>query len=406
MKLSDGQDFVRNTVPPSTPRISTVALIGEFGPPLLAAARSFRDAGIEVAVLAFGEETPLDWSNAISFAGTIPHEQVGTPAGFTRVCEFLERTRAQALLPFWDPQMEWLAENQHLLPAGCRLLCSAKPTLKRIQAKHDQIEIARRSGFEILPTWELESIQDIAAIDPTAFPVCLRPSVPMNVQPRFKVEVLPSAAELRAFLANRTWGPEPLIVQPFSLLPTIVVHGIRSESGEMLALEAFLPAMRFEGISLELLPLRLDYRLAQSCRKFADEADITGPFHFDLLYCAENSTCYYLEVNARLGGTTDKVVKMGFAEPLLALAAYGFDVNIPKYRFRGSRPIVNRRALLKHLRALSKGYLSPLDFPVGRLRHVCLSLRSLLWDRDSIASARDLRGTWYFYFGSRHAARR
>ncbi|MGC2398272.1 MAG: hypothetical protein WA510_00750 [Acidobacteriaceae bacterium] len=396
-----------NAASPKASAISKVALFGEFGPPLLAAARSFRDAGIEVVVLGLGKDTPLDWSNAISFAATMPHEQVGTPSGLAYISDFLERTKAQALLPFWDPEMLWLAEHQHLLPAGCKLLSSSKQALERVHSKNDQLEIAGRSGFRILPTWKLLSKGDITAVDPGAFPVCLRPSVAENVHPGFKAEVLQSPSELKSFLARRTWGPEPLLVQPFLSLPTIVVHGVRSESGELLALEAFIPSMRFEGISLELLPMHLNHRLVLCCRNFADEAEITGPFHFDLLYSAEDSTYHYLEVNARLGGTTDKVLKLGFEEPLLALSAYGFDVPVKPYRFRGGRPIVNRRALLKHIRALLRGYLSPLDFPVtGRLPHLLLSLRSLLWDRDSIASTRDLRGTWYFYFGSRYAAKR
>jgi hypothetical protein len=399
MKFSRGQVSER--------QISTVALLGEFGPPLLAAARSFRDAGIAVVVLGIGKVSPLDWSSAIHYGASIPQEEVGTSAGLALICDFLEHTNAQALLPLWDTQMEWLAENEQQLPPGCKLLCSSKSALDRIRAKHDQLEIAARSGFSILPTWKLSSVADASAIDPAAFPICVRPSVSSNAHPRFKAEVFHSLADLESFLGEHIWGPEPLLVQPFLLLPTAVVHGVRAESGEMLELEAFFPAMRFEGISLELLPLPLHHRLVDGCRKFAEQADLTGPFHFEFLYCADSQAYHYLEVNVRLGGTTDKVVRMGFNEPLLTLAAYGFDVQITPYRFRAGRAIVNRRALLKHMRCLMRGYISPLDFPVsGRLHHWLLSLRSLVFDHDSIASTRDLRGTFYFYFGSRYAAKR
>jgi hypothetical protein len=398
---------VQNSALPQATRVSVVALFGEFGPPLLSAARSFRDAGLKVVVLGLGNDTPLEWSNAISFGAAMPHEQVGTPAGLTCLSQFLEHTKADALLPFWDPEMVWLAEHQDLLPAGCKLLCSSKPALLRSQSKDDQLEMARRSGFEVLPTWKLHSQEDIAGVDLGAFPVCLRPSAAPEIEPPFKVEVLQSLSELQSFLAGRTWGPQPLLVQPFLSLPTIVVHGVRSEAGELLALESFIPSMRFEGISLELLPMPTSSQLALSCSKFADAADLTGPFHFDLLYSAEDSTYYYLEVNARLGGTTDKVLRLGFDEPLLSLAAYGFDVPVKPYRPRGGRPIVNRRQLIKNIRALMRGHYSPLDFPAtARFPRLLMLLRSLLWDRDSIASTRDLRGTLYFFFGSRYAARR
>jgi hypothetical protein len=225
------------------------------------------------------------------------------------------------------------------------------------------------------------------------------------VKPTFKVEVMRSLAELQVFLALRTWGPDPLLVQPFLPVPTVVIHGVRSDAGELIALEAFIASTKFEGVTLELQPFPMDAELARCCRKFADETGITGPFHFELLYSAETKVFYYLEVNVRLGGTTDKVFKLGFDEPLLALSAYGFDVRVRPYRPREGRAVVNRRAVLKHMYSVVKGRLSPLDYPVaGRLRHLFLSLSSLLWDGDSIASLRDLQGTWFFYVAQRPPA--
>ena len=158
--------------------------------------------------------------------------------------------------------------------------------------------------------------------------------------------------------------------------------------------------MRFEAISLELRPLPMDGRLAECCRNFANEVGITGPFHFDLLYSEETSTFHYLEINPRLGGTTDKVFRLGFDEPLWTLAAYGFDVQARQYRAQRGRSVINRRAMLKHISWIMQGRLSPLDYPlVGPFRHLLLSLLRLLWAKDSIASARDLRGTWRLYTG-------
>ncbi len=263
---------------------------------------------------------PLVWSSAVRFAAYMPLEDVGTPAGIAILCEFIQRTNAEALLAFWDPEMLWLAANEDSLPRGCKLLMSSKEALQGVQSKHDQLQLAERCGFSVLPTWQLSRQEDASGIDPAAYPVCLRPSAPSGVKPTFKVEVLQSPSELNAFLGRRTWGPEPLLVQPFLPLPTVVIHGVRSESGELLALEAFIAPMKFQGITLELRPLRLDENIARCCRKFANEAGITGPFHFELLYSAETGSFYYLEINARLGGTTDKVFRLGFDEPLLTLS--------------------------------------------------------------------------------------
>jgi hypothetical protein len=165
-------------------------------------------------------------------------------------------------------------------------------------------------------------------------------------------------------------------------------------------LESFVAAMRFEAISLELRPLPMDGRLAECCRNFANEVGITGPFHFDLLYAEETSTFHYLEINPRLGGTTDKVFKLGLDEPLWALSAYGFVVQTHQYRAQRGRSVINRRAMLKHIFWIVRGRLSPLDYPIaGPFRHLLLSLLRLLWAKDSVASVRDLRGTWRFYSG-------
>lgn len=395
---STDQEELRNTAG----KISTIALYGEFGPPILTAARSFRDAGIKVVVLGIGSGKPSVWSNAVSLAALMRPDDVGTPAGIAVISDFIQQTNAQALLSLWDPHMLWLAANRESLPQGCKLLMSSKETLQAIQSKHHQLPVARRCGFSVLPTWELFQKSDVCRIDPAGYPVCLRPSAPQEVRPQFKVEVLQSPSELKAFLEGRTWGPGPLLVQSFLPLPTAVIHGVRSELGELLALESFVATMKFEGITLELRPLPMDGNIAECCRNFVNQAGITGPFHFELLYSAETGAFHYLEINPRLGGTTDKVFRLGFDEPLLTLAAYGFDVAVRQYRAQGGRSVINRRSVLKHMSWVVQGRLSPLDYPlVGPFRHLLLSLLRLLWAKDSIASARDLRGTWWLYSGRR-----
>ena len=390
----------RDEQPKAPRKTATVALFGAFGPPILTAARSLRDAGIDPVVLCVGSRVPLVWSSAVRSAAYVPLEDVGTPAGIAILCEFIQRTKAEALLAFWDPEMLWLAANEDSLPRGCKLLMSSKEALQGVQSKHDQLQLAERCGFSVLPTWQLSRQEDASGIDPAAYPVCLRPSAPSGVNPTFKVEVLQSPSELNVFLGRRTWGPEPLLVQPFLPLPTVVIHGVRSESGELLALEAFIAPMKFQGITLELRPLPLDENIARCCRKFANQAGITGPFHFELLYSAETGSFYYLEINARLGGTTDKVFRLGFDEPLLTLLAYGFQVPVRPYRAPGDRPVTNRKSVLKHMLSVARGRRTPVDYPVaGRVSHLLLSLRALLWDKDSIASMRDLRGTWLHYNG-------
>src|SRR5271155_5184589 len=98
----------RDEQPKAPGRIATVALFGAFGPPILTAARSLRNAGIDPVVLGVGNSAPQVWSSAVRFAAYMPLEDVGTPAGIAIISDFIQRTNAEALLAFWDPEMLWL----------------------------------------------------------------------------------------------------------------------------------------------------------------------------------------------------------------------------------------------------------------------------------------------------------
>jgi hypothetical protein len=74
---SAGRDGLAN----SAGEIATIALYGEFGPPILTAARSFSEAGLETVVLGIGSGKPSVWSNAVSRAELMRPDDVGTPAG-------------------------------------------------------------------------------------------------------------------------------------------------------------------------------------------------------------------------------------------------------------------------------------------------------------------------------------
>ena len=119
--------------PKAARKIATVALYGEFGPPILTAARSFRDAGIEAVVLGIGSGKPSLWSNAVRSAALMLPGDVGTPAGISALNNFIQQTNAQALLAFWDPQILWVAANQDLslIHISARISSSPAPMRRR-----------------------------------------------------------------------------------------------------------------------------------------------------------------------------------------------------------------------------------------------------------------------------------
>src|SRR5205823_1167962 len=152
-----------------------------------------------------------------------------------------------------------------------------------------------------------------------AYPLALRPDVPFDNAPDFKVRLARSPAELRDFLAGLPPHEHAVVAQPFLPWPNLLVHGARAETGELLALRAYLVYRKFEGLALSLRGVETPPHVAACCRDFADAAGLVGCFHFDLLYCPADGRTYYLEVNARLGGTTDKVARLGYDEAALTL---------------------------------------------------------------------------------------
>ena len=251
-------------------------------------------------------------------------------------------------------------------------------------------------GFDVLPTWYLRSVKDCADVAADAFPICLRPSMGEGVDPYFKVELAATPDALERFVAGRTKVDVPIVAQPFLRLPNLVVHGVRSASRQILAMRSFLVPTKFQGVSLTLHPTVVAPAVEDACRRFVDEIGIVGCFHFELLASDADGKAYFLEINVRLGGTTNKVVKLGFDEPILHLRAFGFDV-LPT-----TSPVwataVNKRILVKHLLTALRGQLSQLDYPIdGRVRHAARDLRHLLTSADSNFDWRDLPGTMAFY---------
>jgi hypothetical protein len=191
---------------------------------------------------------------------------------------------------------------------------------------------------------------------------------------------------------------EGVIAQPFRHLPNLVVHGARSVSGELLALEGFLVPRKFEGVTLSIRRFSLPERIASQCRAFSHEAGLVGCYHFELLWDETTEQAYYLEVNVRLGGTTEKVLRRGYDEPALLMKSFGLPVGVPNVHSNDLRPVANKRALIKHVWYALRGRLTELDYPpVSRAHHLAASLGQLLTVQDSVFDWSDLRGTIDFH---------
>ncbi len=161
----------------------------------------------------------------------------------------------------------------------------------------------------------------------------------------------------------------------------------------------FLAYRKFQGFALSLRETTIPPELETRCRAFAELSGLVGTFHFDLLRSDRDARTYFLEINARLGGTTSKVLRLGFDEPMLALASFGL---APP---RSPRPLVPRAATTGKkmlLRSLASNVLhGPGDFSypqTNRWSELASLLGEFAFTKDSVLSAGDLRGSLWYVF--------
>jgi biotin carboxylase len=265
-----------------------------------------------------------------------------TSEGIFAVKSFVNRVHADAIISADDWILSLLGKSRAEFEPNCIVLAPNPSSLEKMWDKIEQINIARSSGFEVLPSFVLSSHADIGAIPDSAFPVVIRPSYINSTQPSFKAKVLNNQDELAIFYNSVRWTHTP-IVQSFRLAPNYILHGVRSKSGDILDLRLFKAYRKYRGFCTSMVPMPLSEYIELPARRFIEQSNIIGPFHFDFLGCEKEGKAYFLEVNIRLGGTTGKVIELGFDEPGLTLAAFNAHTPFPL------PPLCN------HLRATSLG---------------------------------------------------
>lgn len=369
---------------------------GIYGPPFLTIARSLGRRGVNVHLLHPGGKEGS--SRFIRSSTAFSTDLVCTDEGILEIKRHCRSVAADGLLSLSEVHLLWLSAHRQALEETCRLLISSDESLQLLlRSKSEQIALARAVGWQVLPTYEVFSKGDLESIPQEAYPVCLRPANPADTLPQFKVQLMQDPLQLASWLETiYIHAGGKLIVQSFKPVPNLVIHGISDQENEVRYMQGFLVARKFEGISLSVERMELSTAQEQRVRAFSKRAKLVGCYHFEALLCEDCD--YFLEINLRFGGTTDKVARLGFDEPWLHLAVQlGLTAAEPK--INGAR-VVNKRSVMKHLVAACKGNLSSLDFPVkGRFSHSVLSLRDLVVARDSIWDWDDLNASIRFHLG-------
>jgi hypothetical protein len=376
-----------------------VLLVGPWCPAALAFARSAARRGLGVYLLQATSQLPNPSAvSGLRGATAIPPHLVGTREGLDAIKRYAADVEASALVALLDNELLWLGEHRTEFGPSCRVLMQTTRSYSAVLSKCHQLNLAQQAGLVVLPTYLLLRPEDAAEIPAAAFPLVLRPDRAEDVQPPFKVRLVHSPGQLQDVIRGCLTLRSPIIAQPFQRLPNLLVHGVRRPSGDVIASRCYVVPRKFEGVTLALDPSAFPPGLDEKCREFAAIAGITGCYHLEFLFSPKDNRAYFLEVNARLGGTTDKVVQTGFDEPALLLQAYDVIPRTAPPVERRARRIANKRALLKHVVAAARGRLTALDYPVATpLAHIAYSCRDLLLARDSIFDWRDVMGSVKFH---------
>ncbi len=381
-----------------------------FWAPSMAFLRRCSEAGIAVHLMPlvdpstanpqFRSQKP---SAAITSLGErIPWGIDKSPQTLDTVLRFVQSVHADAISSDDEATLLWLASHRLSLEPDCRVMASPEASIQQLTRKSEQTALAARSGFAVLPTWLLHTQKDAETLPEASFPLCLRPTQINSVQPVFKAQRVDSPSHLHNFLDSLQWT-SPLIAQTFCLGPNLVLHGVRGVDGRILALECFQTLRKHHGFALTIQRCTTPPSVHAAALRFAELANLHGPFHFDLLQSAESGEVYFLEVNYRMGGTTAKVARIGFDEPMLALQAFDLCPPHSPPPLHHSKSATGKRMLLGSMLESLLRPAGALDYPQSsRLHRFFDSAVQLLTVPDALLSRKDLRGSlWYLRYGGR-----
>lgn len=373
-------------------------IIAQFGPPTLAAMRSWGRRGVKVGLIQIASKNdPSPRSNFLSDYISMTADEFLNGDGLKRSITFVQDFGADILLTINEEFACLLDQNRDLLPEDIKLMFSGVEATRAVLSKSRQIETAKRLGMSLLPTWEVtDTVFDLSQMGDVAFPLCLRPAEPGGVQPPFKVEIVRSVKELETFIKRIDKFNSPVLIQPFTNVPNLVVHGVRGPDGTAWGVEGFLVERKFEGVTLTIGSFAISDELRRQCTAFVEEFGVIGPYHFEFLYDPATQTPWFLELNSRLGGTTAKVMACGYDEPAWALKAFGYEVD--PGTTRNGVTASSKKAIGKFLVGALKGKLTPLDYPdEPRWKRVVMALYGFAAWRDDVFAWDDLPATRALY---------
>jgi hypothetical protein len=180
------------------------------------------------------------------------------------------------------------------------------------------------------------------------------------------------------------------VLQSFVPGTNLIVHGARSAISGEVAQAAFDVSEMLDGVSLVVRCTTIDAGTLAACAEFVRRAEIEGVYHFEFRKNSDGQL-FFLDFNGRLGGTTGKVLRLGYDEPALLVQCFT-QRSLTLDRCDDSAMASNRMAIakaaLRSLRARMTIFDYPLQSPGRRIAGLMSGL--FRW-RDEILHFGELR---------------
>lgn len=378
-----------------------VAMLGPLGPAQLACFESWRSLGFTTHFLHTEKKRlPIQLRSIVEHYDHLGPIRSADPVAFGEIGRLLQAAGSSHLTCLGDQLAINLWKHHALLGAGVSLLAPPAGVIDAMESKVIQIGLATQVGFDVLPT-ALVSAETHVDVIGVEFPLVLRPDR-ASLDTSFKAEFIADAMVLRQFFELRSPVAPAVVAQPFVSGPSVVLHGFRGFGDRTATMIGFIARLKNDGVTATLEPWAMSPEIELTCQEFARRAGLVGVFHFDLLLDDQSDKVWFLEVNARLGGTTGKAYAAGYDEPAALLHAFGLVGRAPNSR-RRHVPVVNRLAALHCLGRALRGTGSTVDYPFpSRARVLASSIRALMCYRDEVVRPLHPRSTFAFfsqYFG-------
>jgi len=216
--------------------VGNVLLVGPWSPSALAFARSATRVGLGVYLLQASAQNSGPRSGGSLLGATVMSPRlVGTQEGINFIKRYAAEAGVSAVVATVDRELVWLAAHRHEFEPSIAVLVPPAEALCAILSKQHQLDLARRAGLSVLPTYLLSRPEDADLIPVLDYPLVLRPDREENVEPGFKARIVKSPEGLHAAMSACRRLTGVIIAQPFRHLPNLLVHAVRSVTGDVIA---------------------------------------------------------------------------------------------------------------------------------------------------------------------------